>query len=215
MKKRLRAVAPVALVCLVLMAAAVPAAAHETNETGGYSFVIGWGIEPAYVGQLNSVQVLVRHQADGDPVNDAGARLKATVAYGGEQVELDLAPTFSGQYGTGTPGEYRALLMPTAPGDYTFHITGTVGGVKVNEKVTSSPKTFSSVEDVSAVQFPVWVPGVEQVAQRLEQEIPRLATQAGLADEVSSARTLGYVGIAVGAVGIVLAAVALLVRRRA
>ncbi len=33
--------------------------------------------------------------------------------------------------------------------------------------------------------------------------------------EVSSARTLGYVGIAVGAVGVVLAAVALMMRRRA
>ena len=51
---------------------AVPAVAHETKEAGGYSFVVGWGIEPAYVGQLNSVQLIVTHKADGDPVNDPG-----------------------------------------------------------------------------------------------------------------------------------------------
>ena len=215
MKQRMRVVVPIVFACLVLLIAGAPAAAHETNEAGGYAFVIGWGIEPAYVGQLNSVQVLVSHQADGDPVNDAGARLTATVIYGEEQVELDLAPTWSGELGTGTPGEYRALLMPTAPGDYTFHITGTIGGVKVNEKVTSSPRTFSSVEDVSAAQFPVKVPGVEQVARRLEAELPRMATQEDLADELSSARTLGYVGIVVGALGVVLAVAALLVRRKA
>ena len=110
------------------------------------------------------------------------------------------------------PGEYAALIIPTAPGDYTFHVTGKVEGVKVDLKVTSSPKTFSPVEDASAVQFPVKVPGTDQVAQRLDKELSRMVTADEVSAEVSSAKTLGYVGIAVGAVGVVLAAVALLVR---
>jgi hypothetical protein len=63
------------------------------------------------------------------------------------------------------------------------------------------------------------VPGVEQIAQRMDAEMPRLerlsAELPKLAtdSEVSSAKTLGYVGIAVGAVGIVLAAFALLRKR--
>ena len=104
-------------------------------------------------------------------------------------------------------------MIPTAPGDYTFHVTGAVEGVKVDLEVTSSPKTFSPVEDASAVQFPVKVPGTGQVAERLDKELPRLATAAKVSDvesQVSSAKTMGYVGIAVGAVGIVLAAVAAL-----
>ena len=85
-------------------------------------------------------------------------------------------------------------------------------------KATSSPKTFSPVEDASAVQFPVKVPGTDQVAERLDKELPRMATAAQVSDvesQVSSAKTLGYVGIAVGAVGIALAIAALLLRRRA
>ena len=38
---------------------------------------MGWGTEPAYVGQLNTVQLIVTHEADGDPINDPGARLTA------------------------------------------------------------------------------------------------------------------------------------------
>ncbi len=173
----------------------------------------GWGTEPAYAGQLNSIQLIVTHTADGDPINDPGARLTATVSYGDQTQEFALTPTYDAATGTGTPGEYAALVIPTAPGDYTFRVTGTVEGVKVDIKVTSSPKTFCPVEDASAAQFPVKVPGTDQVAQRLDKELPRLATADGMSSEVSSAKTMGYVGIAVGAVGVVLAAFALLRKR--
>jgi len=213
MKRETRAFLLAMLACMAVAVFAVPSGAHETKEVGGYSFVVGWGIEPAYVGQLNSVQLIVTHKADGDPVNDPGARLSVIVTYGTEEIKMDLVPTYSGDLGTGTPGEYRALLIPTAPGDYTFHVTGTIGGTKVNEKVTSSPKTFSPVEDASAAQFPVKVPGMEQVAQRLDAELPRLATDSEVSSAVSSAKTLGYVGIAVGTAGVVLAAFSLLRKR--
>jgi len=159
------------------------------------------------------VQLIVTHAADGDPINDPGARLTAAVSYGDKSQEFPLAPTYDAEAGTGTPGEYAALVIPTAPGDYTFHITGTVEGVKVDVEVASSPKTFSPVEDASAAQFPVKVPGTEQVAQKLDAELARVATTDDVSAGVSSAKTLGYVGIAVGAVGVALAVVALLRRR--
>lgn len=219
MRRETRTVLVFVLASIAAAIFAGPAVAHETKEAGGYSFVVGWGIEPAYVGELNSVQLIVTHKAGGDPVNDRGARLNVTVSYGEEETEMALAPTYSGEVGTGTPGEYRALLMPTAPGDYTFHVTGTIGGVKVDETVTSSPKTFAPVTEASAAQFPAKVPGVEQIAQRMDAEMPRLerlsAELPKLAtdSDVSSAKTLGYVGIVVGTVGIVLAAFALLRKR--
>ena len=154
MRRSARTYLSIALACLVVAVVAVPALAHETKEAGGYSFVVGWGLEPAYVGQMNSVQLIVTHKADGDPVNDPGARLSVTVSYGSAETKMALTPTWSGDLGTGTPGEYRALLIPTAPGDYTFHVTGTIGGVKVDEKVTSSPKTFSPVEDAAEGAVP-------------------------------------------------------------
>lgn len=212
-----RATLTVAILIAALLAFAAPAAAHETTTAGKAVLELGWGMEPAYVGQVNTIQLIARYD-DGDPVNDPGARLKTTVSFGDQQQEFELAPTYNPDYGTGTPGEYAATIIPTAPGDYTFHVTGGIAGSKVDLKVTSSPKTFSPVENASAVQFPVKVPGTEQVAARLDNELPRMAAAAAVTDvesQVSSAKTLGYVGIAVGVAGIALAAVALLVRRRA
>ena len=218
MRRSAMAVLTTALILVLLAVLAAPLLAHETASAGGVNLELGWGTEPAYQGQLNTIQLIVTHKADGDPVNDPGARLTTTVTYGDQEREFALTPTYDPDYGTGTPGEYAALVIPTAPGDYTFHVTGKVAGAKVDLKVTSSPKTFSPVEDASAVQFPVKVPATDQVAERLDKELPRMAAAAEVADmesQVSSATTLGYVGIAVGAVGVVLAAVALLARRRA
>lgn len=199
-----RVVLAVVAACALALAGAASAAAHETNEVGALALEIGWGIEPAYVGQLNSVQVLVTHKADGDPIEDPGATLKATVLYGDEKVELELAPNFEER-----AGEYRALLIPTAPGDYTFEVAGEVEGVAVDERVTSSPDTFSPVEAAATAQFPVQEPATSEIAARLDAELGRGPSQA----DVDQARTLGWVGVAVGAAGVVLAAVALLRRR--
>ncbi len=218
MKRSLAVALAGVVLAAALFVAAAPVFAHETASAGELALELGWGTEPAYMGQLNTVQLIVTHAADGDPINDPGARLTAKVRYGDQEQEFALTPTYDAEAGTGTPGEYAALLIPTAPGDYTFHVTGKVEGVKVDLEVTSSPRTFSPVEDASAVQFPVKVPATGQVAERLDKELPRLATAAKVGDvesRISSAKTMGYVGIAVGAVGVALAAVALLVRRRA
>ncbi len=219
MRRSATAVLTTALMVVLLGVLAAPVLAHETASAGAVNLELGWGTEPAYQGQLNTIQLIVTHKADGDPVNDPGARLTATVTYGDQRQEFALTPTYDPEAtAPAPPGEYAALVIPTAPGDYTFHVTGKVAGAKVDLKVTSSPKTFSPVEDASAVQFPVKVPATDQVAERLDKELPRMAAAAEVADmesQVSSATTLGYVGIAVGAVGIVLAAVALLARRRA
>ena len=89
---------------LALLAA--PAFAHETAAAGELALELGWGTEPAYVGQLNTVQLIVTHKADGDPINDPGARLTATVTYGDQTQDFELTPTYDAEAGTGTPGEY-------------------------------------------------------------------------------------------------------------
>jgi hypothetical protein len=215
MSNRRALAAAAALLCASFALFAAPAYAHEVATAGDLALEMGWGTEPAYAGQLNTVQLIVTHKADGDPINDPGARLTATVSYGDQQQDFELAPTYDAEAGTGTPGEYAALIIPTAPGDYTFHITGSIEGVDVDVKAASGPKTFSTVEEAAGVQFPVKIPGTDQVAQRLDKELPRLATADKVDSELSSAKTLGYVGIAVGVVGVVLAAVALFARRRA
>ncbi len=130
--------------------------------------------------------------------------------YGQQQMEFALTPTFDPDTGFGTPGDYRAWLFPTAPGDYTFHFTGSIGSQKVDQSFTSGPTTFATVEDPAAVQFPLKAPSNAQIAARVAADSARTATQS----QVSSARTLGIVGVVVGVIGLAVACVAL-VRKRA
>ena len=198
-----------AALCLVLGTTAAPAIAHTTKDVGAYTFTVGWGSEPTYAGQQNSVQLLLYDKASGKPILDLGDTLTVTVVYADKQAEFPLVPEFDVEEGLGTPGDYRAWFFPTAPGDYTFHFTGTIGAQKVDESFTSGPTTFSTVEDPSAAQFPVKAPTNAQLSQRIDAELPRLATES----QVSSARTMGIVGIVVGALGLVVAAFALLRKR--
>jgi hypothetical protein len=199
----------VAAAALAFAVLAAPAAAHTQKTVGAYDFTAGWGAEPAYAGQLNSVQLVLADAATGKPYTKLTDTLKVTVLYGQQKVEYALTPTFDADTGFGTPGDYRAWFYPTAPGDYTFQFTGTIGSQKVDESFTSGPTTFATVEDPGTAQFPVKVPTNAQLAQRMDAELGRAATSS----DVSGAKTIGYVGIALGAVGIALGAVALLRRR--
>ena len=81
MKSSTRATLTVAVLLATLLVLAAPAAAHETATAGKAVLELGWGTEPAYVGQLNTIQLIATYQ-DGDPVSDPGARLTAKVSYG-------------------------------------------------------------------------------------------------------------------------------------
>ena len=139
---------------------AAPALAHETAAAGALALEVGWGTEPAYVGQLNTVQLIVTHEADGDPINDPGARLTAMVTYGDQEQEFALTPTYDA--GRPAPGRRASTRRSSSrPRPATTRSTSPARwrASRWISKVTSSPKTFSPVEDASAVQFPVKVPG--------------------------------------------------------
>jgi hypothetical protein len=201
------------LAVLLVPLAAGPALAHEERTVGRYHFAVGFGDEPAYQGEKNSVQLLL---AAGDkPVTDLGDTLKvevSTESAPGQKLSLALEPFFEvGEFGT--PGDYRAWFIPTAPGNYTFHFTGSIKGQKVDERFTSSPTTFDEVADPAKVEFPAKEPTSGQLAARIDREVPRLEGAASkAADDAGQARTLALVGIVVGVIGIALGGFAL-VRR--
>ena len=74
----MRLIAVSAVVVAMLAFAADPASAHEERDVGTYVFAVGFGQEPAYAGQPNSVQLLL-HQ-NGKPVNDLYAYTDALYA---------------------------------------------------------------------------------------------------------------------------------------
>jgi hypothetical protein len=183
-----------------------PALAHEERDVGPFHLAVGFGEEPAYAGQENSVQMFL-NDANDQAITDLGDTLKVEVGYQGQTLPaLTMQPNFEvGEFGI--PGDYRAFFFPTRPGSYSFHLTGTIKGQKIDETFTSGPSKFSDVDDPSAVEFPVKDPTTGQLAERLDRELPRVTAtaqaQATTArDRADSARTLALIGILVGGVGL-------------
>jgi hypothetical protein len=204
-----RTVAIVTLLMVALLLGAKQAQAHVAKEVGPYHFLVGWGAEPAYAGQLNSVQLVLTYGSSGKPVTNLSSDFHVTVIYASQSMAIALEPTFDPDSGFGTPGDYRGWMIPTAPGNYTFHFTGKIGTQSVNQSFTSGPTTFGTVEDPVSVEFPVRVPSNADLSQRLDAQLPRLATSSGL----STARYLGIIGASLGVVALAVAGIALARRR--
>jgi hypothetical protein len=209
----------IAVLAIGLASLATPVAAHVVKQVGPYSVAIGWVREPPYVGQLNAVQVVIK-DGTGNPVGDLSAdALKVVVSAGGQQSDpMSLAPTFDEDTGLGIPGDYEAPMIPTAPGDYTFHVTGSIHATKIDETATSSDTTFDPVVDPSAVQFPSKLPAVGDMATRLERVDARVQAQLAAANDAkSSAQGALVVGLAVGGasvlIGLVAVTLAIMARR--
>jgi hypothetical protein len=199
--------------------AAVPAAAHVPEKAGDYTIEVGWKIEPALVGQQNAVIAIVT-DPEGDPVLDLpDDALQVVVSTGGHQSDpLKFEPGFDPQEKTGPLGQYEATIVPTAPGGYDFHITGAIHGQPVDVTVTSD-KTQEPVAGTSDLEFPTKLPSPADIATRLDRldaRIQALGTGASQAD-VDAARAdaqrallvgggLGFLGLIVGSLGVLMAA---------
>jgi hypothetical protein len=199
-----RGAAAVTVTALVLLLTAGPALAHEPRQVGAIHVFVGWQNEPTYAGQPNAVQIMITDKA-GKPVDDLGSppSLQVTASTGSQtSPPLELKPSFDPDSGLGTHGEFDAAIMPTAVGTYTFHFTGSIAGQKVDEKFTSSDKTFNDVVDVNAIEFPTKVPGLADVATNVQKLGPRVdnaVTAAATAhDSASTATTVAIVALVIG-----------------
>ncbi|MGH2435956.1 MAG: hypothetical protein ACRDFA_03065 [bacterium] len=188
----------------ILMCAAVrDVYAHERRMVGNYSFVVGWGEEPAIAGFKNAVQLTLR-DASGQPVRDLGDSLRVEVTFGDQKYgPVPLEPAF------GSPGEYRTPLIPTRAGVYLFRFTGSIRGARVDQTFTSSDETFDSIRDPAEVEFPGRDPSRAELAQRVERLGARVDTatqEAGRARAaVRTATIVGVVGLLAGVIALALA----------
>ena len=215
MSRRTTVAAAVAAVLLVPLLA-VPASAHGEHKVANYTLEVGFGTEPGYAGVTNSVQVMISN--NGKPVTDAKG-LKVAVSTGdAEPRQMPLQPYFGDDFGE--PGDYRAFFIPTAPGAYTFKLTGSLGGKKIDQSYTSGKDGFDEIVDQSEAQYPAPEPTGSQLTTRLDRETDRInavvAADREAADtEIASARRTATIGLAVGALGLPAAiAVGVLALRR-
>jgi hypothetical protein len=182
---------------------------------GPYHLLIGFGNEPTYAGAQNSVFLLLTNAKTGAPIVDEGLgdTLKVQVGFGTQTKQLPLVSSFDPDSGQGTKGVYNAYFVPTVPGDYTFHFSGSIHATKVNITVKSSPTTFDSAHDPAAIEFPQQAPSNLQLAQRQNAQAARQAAAVRAADSkagtASTALWVGIAGLVVGAAGLCAGGIAL------
>ena len=128
--------------------AIMPAAAHEPRTVGDYDIEFGWHVEPAYTTLLNAGELFVHKAGTEDGVTGLDDTLQIEVSYGGKSKTLKLYAVED------DAGHYLADIIPTQPGDYSFHITGKIGDADFDQTFTSADGKFDSVNPVSDIQFP-------------------------------------------------------------
>jgi hypothetical protein len=207
-----------AVIAVGLALAPSAAFAHAERSAGPFDYEIGFGTEPAYVDQPNSVELILNK--NGKPVNDMTDQLKVSVSFGDQSTDLSFEPNFE----AGGDGDYRAWFVPSQPGKYTFHLTGKLDGTTFDETVTSGPDTFDEVQSIADASFPqVQAPTTDELATKIDQEATRSQAQttsmqaevASANDAASTAKNVAIVGVVLGAIGIIAAIAALATRKRA
>lgn len=176
-----------------------PSHAHTSRGAGESTVVgMGWETEPAYVGFPNAVQVDVEH--DGEPIADA--ELEVVVIYGdadgSEATEpMPLVPV------RGRAGDYRAALIPTETGTYTFRVTGRAREDRIDLTITSGAATFDPVVQPRELQFPTKLASTTEVLERAEAQAAAIDRAVQAADDAASAagsaRLVAMIALAVGA----------------
>jgi hypothetical protein len=190
--KRLMAIGLIAVLCSLLIAPSL-SLAHERRTIGGgnYDVVVGWDTEPAYVNQKNAASVRISRAGTNpaEPVTGAEKTLKVEIRQGAQTKSFDLRAAF------GQPGYYLADIVPTRDGDYVWTFVGSIGGDQISEKFDTADGKFNAVQAGSDVQFPIPAPDPAQMVSELQ----------GARAAAQSAQTVGFIGVGVGALGLLAA----------
>jgi hypothetical protein len=151
------------LAMIAVIAAPLGGSAHERRDVAGgqYRFVVGFLNEPAFQGELNAISVRItkpappeatpapgEEEVPGTPVEGLEKSLKFEIIHGDQTKELPVETVFR------DPGHYVGYVIPTEPGDYSFHVTGEIEGTAIDETFTSGPETFSQVAPRADIEFP-------------------------------------------------------------
>ena len=155
------------ILLLVGFAFSLPVRAHEGREVGEYVIVFGWRVEPAYAGVLNGPEFTVEHHDTGEAVEGLEETLQLMIHFGDQSRLLTLYPVW------GEPGHYTADLLPTRPGDYSFHLFGAIAETEVDEMFSSADGEFSTIEPAADITFPA----LDDTTAALQAQIDELRAQ--------------------------------------
>lgn len=188
----------------LLVIQAGPAAAHEHRVVGDVVMVVGWASEPTYAGYQNAAGVHLSEvgpseDEEGPPISDAD--LHVEILFGDETSTTSTGP-LPMEEAFSEPGLFEADIIPTRPGTYTYHVTGTAAGQEIDEFFTSSDDTFSNVNVPADIQFPEQDPTSGELAEAVDRLSARL-------DEGGGDQTALWIAIASGVLALIALAAAM------
>ena len=192
MKRAALLILGLALVLSTGLAFARPLA-HSSIDIGSYTLEVGWVDEPPIVGMKNAVFISITNKDTNKPVEGVST-LEVTISTGGKERQLEVRPLSED-----APGQYAADFIPTKRGTYTVKLGG-----KIETTDVSTSVDIEEVVPADSLAFPQAQPSVDDLKASID----------ALQGEVSSARTFGVAGAALGAIGLVLAGVALSRKRK-
>ena len=191
--RNLLAICFVAIVLVLTTSLPSVALAHERRALGAgkYDVVVGWEVEPAYVGEKNAASIRISKAGTNpaEPVTGVDKTLKVDIRQGAQTKTFDLRAVF------GQPGYYVADVIPTREGDYIWTFNGAIGDDKIAEKFDTADGKFNAVERATRLEFPLTSPDPAQVTTDIQSA--RSAAE--------SAQMVAWLGVSVGLLGLVAA----------
>lgn len=137
------------LTVLSIFLLAGSALAHQSKEVGdgAYRVIVGLTVNPAYTGQLNGIDLIIR-DAEGEPVANLEQSLTAVlIAPDGSELMLTIRAGAS-------EGTYTGNFIPTVVGDYQFRVSGFIGAVEFNELFDQPAHSHPTVLDAADISLP-------------------------------------------------------------
>ncbi|MDH3395444.1 MAG: hypothetical protein OEL52_04730 [Nitrosopumilus sp.] len=183
---------------------------HTVDSVGEYRVEIGWMNEPVVSGETNAIEFYVSPLEPGleledqvfqNGVLDLKKTVKIKLIYKDESITLPLSPDHN------IPGKYYAFINPTVSGFYQANILGTIEDTPISLSM-HPPK----VAERSFIEFPE--PSNLTVTQMIDGHTALIEDVGDLKKSVNNLEeaqlnNVGYAGIGVGFIGIVIAIIAL------
>lgn len=195
---------------LIIPSLAGIAYAHTIDSVGEYRVEIGWMNEPIVSGETNAIEFYVSPLEPGIELEDqvfqngiTGLKntVKIKLIFKDESIVLPLSPDHD------ISGKYYAFVNPTVSGFYQANILGTIVDTPISLSM-HPPK----VAERSYIEFPepsdITITQMTDGHTALIEDLNDLKESVDVLEETQS-NNVGYAGIGVGVIGIIIAVIAL------